>query len=201
MTLRNDADAPLRTQQAEATRLARTAGMVLVLGLAPVLAWLAFAPLSSAVVASAFVKVDLDRRPVQHAEGGTVREVLVRDGQRVALGQPMLVLGDVSVDADMNRLTYRVAAERASLARLEAEQMLSPTIAWPQDVSQAAAADARVAEQVTKEKSLFAARREALVGQTALLRSQREKVAQEREGLRAQIAQAGESMQIGRAHV
>ena len=201
MTLRNDADAPLRTQQAEATRLARTAGMVLVLGLAPVLAWLAFAPLSSAVVASAFVKVDLDRRPVQHAEGGTVREVLVRDGQRVALGQPMLVLGDVSVDADMNRLTYRVAAERASLARLEAEQMLSPTIAWPQDVSQAAAADARVAEQVTKEKSLFAARREALVGQTALLRSQREKVAQEREGLRAQIAQAGESMRHQKAEL
>ena len=201
MTLPGDADAPLRMQQAEARRLARVAGAVLLLGLAPVLGWMAFAPLSSAVVAGAFVKVDLDRRPVQHAEGGTVREVLVRDGQRVSLGQPLLVLGDVSVDADMNRLTYRVAAERASLARLEAEQTLAGAIAWPQDVMAAAAADARVAEQVAKEKSLFAARREALVGQTALLRAQHERVVQERESLRAQIVQAGESMRHQKAEL
>ena len=45
-----------------------------------------FAPLSMAVVAPAFVKVDLNRRPVQHLEGGTVREVLVRDGQHVSAG-------------------------------------------------------------------------------------------------------------------
>ncbi len=197
----DDADGPLRMQQADARRLARVAGWVLALGLAPVLAWLALAPLSDAVVAGAFVKVDLDRRPVQHAEGGTVREVLVRDGQRVKQGEPLLVLGDVSVDADMNRLTYRVAAERASLARLEAEQALLPSLAWPAEVMQAAAADARVAEQVAKEKSLFAARREALVGQTSLLRSQHERVAQEREALRAQIVQAGESLRHQKAEL
>jgi len=196
-----EADAPLRAQQAEARRLARMAGVVLVLGLAPVLAWMAFAPLSSAVVASAFVKVDLDRRPVQHAEGGTVREVLVRDGQQVKLGQPLLVLGDVSVDADMNRLTCRVAAERASLARLEAEQSMSAAIAWPPEVMAATRTDARVAEQVAKEKALFAARREALLGQTALLRSQHGRIVQEREALRAQIAQALESMKHQKAEL
>ncbi len=201
MSLADDAGAPLRAQQAEAQRLARAAAAVLVLGLAPVLAWLALAPLSDAVVAAAFVKVDLDRRPVQHAEGGTVREVLVRDGQRVQLGQPLLVLGDVSVDADMNRLTYRVAAERASLARLEAEQLLALSIAWPQEVLAAAAADTRVAEQVAKEKSLFAARRDSLVGQTVLLRAQHERVMQEREALRAQIVQATESMRHQKAEL
>lgn len=190
----DDATAPLRAQLGEARQLARRAAWVLLLGLAPVLAWLAFAPLSSAVVAGAFVKVDLDRRPVQHAEGGTVREVLVRDGQPVKQGQPLLVLGDVSVDADMNRLTYRVAAEQASLARLEAEQALSPVIAWPREVMAAAAADARVAEQLGKEKALFAARRAALVGQTQLLRSQHERLAQERGALRVQITQAAESL-------
>ena len=82
------------------------------MGLLPVLAWLTFAPLASAVVAQAAVKVDLNRRPVQHAEGGTVREVLVRDGQHVNQGQSLLVLGDVSVDADKNRLNFRVQAER-----------------------------------------------------------------------------------------
>jgi HlyD family type I secretion membrane fusion protein len=197
----DDAQAPLRVQQAEAARLARRAGLVVLFGLVPVAGWLAFAPLASAVVASAYVKVDLDRRPVQHAEGGTVREVLVRDGERVQQGQPLLVLGDVSVDADMNRLTYRVAAERASAARLEAEQAFAPSVRWPDDVSQAAATDPRVAEQVAKEKSLFAARREALSSQTALLRAQQGKLAQEREALRAQIAQAQESLRHQKAEL
>jgi len=97
----------------------------------------------------------------------------------------MLVLGDVSVDADMNRLTYRVHAERASLARLEAEQRLLATIAWPQDLLKAAD-DPRLGEQVAKEKALFTVRREAQGSQSQLLRVQREKVIQEREALRAQ---------------
>ena len=61
----------------------RTGVLVLALGLVPLAAWMALAPLASAVVAPGVVKVDLNRRPVQHAEGGIVREVRVRIGQRV----------------------------------------------------------------------------------------------------------------------
>ena len=181
---------------ADARGLARTAALVLLFGLVPAFAWMALAPLSSAVVAPAFVKVDLNRRPVQHAEGGLVREVRVRDGDRVRQGDTLMVLGDVSVDADANRLTYRVNAERASIARLDAEQAFSPAIEWPAQLLASAAADPRLAEQVAKEKSLFATRRLALTSQSALLRQQRERVAQEMTALRSQIAQAGESMAL-----
>lgn len=194
MAMTNDIGSLLREQQCEAQRLARQAGMVLVLGLAPIGVWLTVAPLSSAVVAQSFVKVDLDRKPVQHVDGGTVREVLVRDGQRVEQGQPLLVLGDVTVDADMNRLTYRVSAERASIARLEAEQMLAKEILWPADLLLIAEKDTRLSEQIAKETALFSARRQALYGQITLLRGQREKVVQERTALRAQISQAGQSL-------
>jgi HlyD family type I secretion membrane fusion protein len=193
MTL--DPQAPLAEHLAEARRLARRAALVLVVAVVPVGAWLAFASLSAAVVASSFVKVDLDRRVVQHTEGGTVREVMVRDGQRVEKGEPLLVLGDVSVDADLNRLNYRVFVERASLARLEAEQLSAATVVFPDDVTAAARADARVAEQLIKERALFGARRDALVGQSMLLRSQQAKVVQEAAALRAQIARATESLQ------
>lgn len=179
----------LGTQLADAHRLARRGLWVLVLGLLPVLGWLAFAPLSSAVVAQAHVKVDLDRRPVQHAEGGLVREVKVRDGQRVRQGEPLLVLGDVAVDADVNRLTYRVQAERAGVIRLEAEQA-GATLVFPSDLVEAAAKDPRLAEQLAKERGLFNSRRESVQGQTALLRSQRERIGQEMAALRAQIEQA-----------
>jgi HlyD family type I secretion membrane fusion protein len=186
--------APLAQHLLEARRLARHAALVLLLGVMPVGAWLALAPLSAAVVASAFVKVDLDRRVVQHAEGGTVREVKVRDGQHVEQGETLLVLGDVSVAADLNRLDYRVVAERASLARLEAEQMSARAVDFPADVLQAARADPRLAEQLAKERALFNARREALAGQSVLLRAQQAKVVQEASALRAQIAQATESL-------
>ena len=189
-----DPQAPLAQQLIEARKLARWAGVVLLMGVVPAAAWLACAPLSAAVVASSFVKVDLDRRVVQHAEGGTVREVKVRDGQHVAQGEPLLVLGDVSVDADLNRLNYRVIVERASLARLEAEQLSAAALQFPVDVIDAARSDPRLTEQMAKERALFGARRDALVGQSVLLRSQQAKVAQEATALRAQIAQATESL-------
>ncbi len=195
------ARAPLEAQLGEARRLARWCAVVLIFGVVPIAAWLALAPLSSAVVASSFVKVDLDRRVVQHAEGGTVREVRVRDGQRVTRGETLLVLGDVSVDADLNRLDYRVMAERASLARLEAEQASAATVAFPLEVVRAAQADPRLAEQMTKERALFVARRDALVGQAGLLRSQQGQLAQEATALRAQVAQATESLRHQKAEL
>ena len=189
-----DPRAPLAQHLHEARKLARRASAVLLLGVVPVVAWMAFAPLSAAVVASSFVKVDLDRRVVQHAEGGTVREVMVRDGQHVEKGETLLVLGDVSVDADLNRLNYRVAVEHASLARLEAEQMAATSLEFPAQVVEAARHDPRLAEQMAKERALFSARRDALVGQSVLLRSQQVKVGQEVAALRAQISQATESL-------
>ncbi len=190
------ANDPLLPHLREARRLTYWGMAVVIGGLLPVAAWMTFAPLSSAVVAQAFVKVDLNRRPVQHAEGGIVREVLVRDGQRVRQGEPLLVLGDVSVDADKNRLDYRVKTEQASLARLDAEQTMARAIVFPPDVIETAKTDSRLAEQMAKERSLFDARRDAMVGQVRLLHAQREKVGEEIVALRAQITQASESMKF-----
>lgn len=183
---------------AEASRLARWALVVLLLGVLPVAAWLALAPLSSAVVAQAVVKVDLDRRPVQHAEGGIVSEVRVRDGQQVAQGEPLLVLGDVAVDAELNRVAFRVMTERAGLARHEAEQLGADGLSFPADLLEAASADPRLREQLHKERALFDARRDALNVQVKLLRAQRRKVQEEGQALEAQIARAGESQRLQR---
>lgn len=189
-------DEPLAEHVREASRLSSKGLAILLFGLLPTLAWISIAPLSSAVIASAFVKVDLNRRPVQHREGGIVREVRVRDGQRVVKGEPLLVLGDIAVDADLNRINYRLMAERASVARLEAEQELQDSIRFPEELVAATHVDRRLAEQVAKERALFAAQRSALVGQAGLLREQRGRVDQEIEALRAQIANGSESLRL-----
>lgn len=184
------------TSQAHAARLSR-AGWIVVLGaVVPLTLWSCFAPLSMAVVAPAFVKVDLNRRPVQHLEGGIIREVLVRDGQHVKVGDPILVLGDVGVDADRNRLAYRVHVEHAGIARLEAEQARARTLAFPQETMAAAARDERVQEALIKEKSLFDARRDSLTSEIALLNAQRQRISQETAALRSQITQMQASLDL-----
>jgi HlyD family secretion protein len=140
--------------------------------------------------------VDLNRRPVQHLEGGIVRQVLVRDGERVQAGQPVLILGDVSVDADRNRLDFRVMATRAALVRLQAEQQLAPALQFPEDLRLAAASDARVAEAIEKEKALFETRRAALTSEAALLREQRAHIDQEIVSVKAQVRQSEISLEL-----
>jgi HlyD family secretion protein len=128
-----------------------------------------------------------------------VREVLVRDGQHVKAGDAVLILGDVGVDADRNRLDYRVQAERAALARLEAEQAMANTLRFPDDLVQAAAQDRRIAAVMLKESALFRAQRHSLDSGTALMRTQRERVGQEMAAVRAQIAQAQQSLDLQRS--
>jgi HlyD family secretion protein len=104
----------------------------------------------------------------------------------------------VGVDADRNRLEYRVSVERAALARLEAEHSLAAAVAFPSQLRQIAAGDARVRAALAKETSLFRARRESLDSEIALMRAQREHVQQEIEALQSQIAQAQDALALQR---
>jgi multidrug efflux pump subunit AcrA (membrane-fusion protein) len=122
---------PRRTSERHARQLMRRAWWVVVGAIVPVGIWMSVAPLSMAVVAPGLVKVDLNRRPVQHLEGGIVREVLVRDGETVKAGDPVLMIGDVGVEADRNRLLYRANVERASVVRLDAARSSSPRSCSP----------------------------------------------------------------------
>ena len=78
--------------------------------------WLALAPLSGAVIAPGFVRLDLNRKVVQHQEGGIVKQVLVRDGDQVRAGQALIVLDDVRVDA-AGRAGEEAARRRARARR------------------------------------------------------------------------------------
>ena len=183
------AAAPDVSSQQEARRLVRAAWWVVLGALLPAALWLGLAPITTSVIAPGFVKVDLNRRPVQHREGGIVKSVLVRDGQHVKTGEPVLVLGDVSVQADRERLDYRSSVLRASVARLEAEQLRAPGLRFADGLLAVAATDPRVREALKKEKDLFGARRATLLSEVGLMQTQRERIEQECVSLRAQITQ------------
>ena len=179
-------------------RLVRAGLCILAGAVAPIAAWVGYAELSMAVVAPAYVKVDLNRRPVQHLEGGIVREVLVRDGQQVRSGEPVLILGDVGVDADRNRLAYRMMVERAGVARLESEQVVAKKVTFPPDLLEAAERDERILQALKKESTLFEARRNSMESEIALMKAQAARIDEESMALRAQIVQVRNSLDLQR---
>ncbi len=186
------------SSQAHAKRMVRIGWWVILIAIVPIGAWVALAPLSMAVVAPGFVKVDLNRRPVQHLEGGIVHSVLVRDGQHVKAGEPVLLLRDVGIDANRNRLAYRVDVERAAICRLQAEQTLASRIVFPDDLLKAAQQDERIAQALQKETVLFQDRRSSMTSEIALLNAQHSRIEQEIAALRAQIGHARSSLELQR---
>ncbi len=148
--------------------------------------WAAFAPLSGAVIAPGVVKVDTNRKTLQHLEGGIVGEILVRDGDHVRAGQALIVLVDQKVSATMEVLEGQLEAALAKGARLETERSNADTIKYPVELL-ARRARPQVQTLIDGETSFFNAKRERLQNQLTLLQEQRGKVGDEIAGFRQQV--------------
>ena len=149
-------------------RLKQRALAPLAIGGGLLLLWVFVAPLSGAVIASGRLKVELNRKTVQHQEGGIVREILVHDGQFVHAGQPLIVVGDVRNDAELSLLQDQLATERIRNVRASAEAALESSFEPPAD----AASSAGAAEHLAREKALFEAHRRTLNELVASLNAQ-----------------------------
>jgi len=167
-------------------RTVRFGLLVIVAVVALLGAWAAFATLSGAVIAPGYVKVDLNRKVVQHQEGGIVREIRVRDGEHVHQGQPLVLLDDVRVDANLDLLTLQHDAERAKAARLTAEAAYAPRLVFPADLGKRER-DPKIVEILERERALFRSRREAVESQTAELRKQAREVEDETVALNQEL--------------
>ena len=139
--------------------------------------WITFANLAGAVVATGTVKVDLNRKTIQHLEGGIVKEILVRDGDKVKAGQPLIVLGDVRISATVEVLEGQLYAEQAKAARLIAEREQADHIEFPAEL--AAATDPRAVEAMKTESTFFETKRRVLLDQIALLKDQAKEASSE----------------------
>ncbi|MBR9824372.1 MAG: HlyD family type I secretion periplasmic adaptor subunit [Alphaproteobacteria bacterium] len=98
----------------------RTASLICLLGLGGFLIWAGLVPLAEGVPAAGQVVVENDRQVVQHLEGGIIDELLVRDGDRVEAGDPLLSLQETASLAVRDEILLEIAAGTASLARLVA---------------------------------------------------------------------------------
>lgn len=182
----------------DARRCVRSGLLAIFIGFVVCGGWIALAPIAGAVIAQGSVKVDMNRKTIQHQEGGIVKEILVRDGERVRQGQPLLLLGDVRVDAAYDSLRTQCDSELARHARLTADRILASGISFPDELQARGSTDPKVAEVIQREEALFVARRQTLSEQKRLIEQQVKESEEESAALRRQIGAATRGLALQR---
>jgi HlyD family type I secretion membrane fusion protein len=136
-------------------------------------AWSMWAPITGAVVAGGLVKVEANRQTVSHRDGGIVARILVREGQQVKKGDPLILLEDARIDSSVDLLVAQLETERLRKSRLEAEVAFQPAWAPGAEQRSLAARDARMHEALAREQATFGARRRTVAGQIESARAQK----------------------------
>lgn len=139
---------------------------VMVLG-----SWSLLAPLDSAVVGRGVLKVENSRQVVQHQEGGIVKAILVKNGDEVKQGQPLLLLEDLRVTSSLDALEQQYYSELAKSIRLHSEREFAEKITWPPALATRTSISS-ISEILAKEQNIFRQRRQTLSTQIDILNHQ-----------------------------
>lgn len=152
--------------------------------------WATLVPIASAAMAPAEISPEGHRRTVQHLEGGIVREIKVRDGDRVRRGDVLLVLEDTQALSAYRVQETRLLSLRAMEARLAAEESGAATPDW----STVPRAEGR-AEAIADQARVFRSQLENNANAGKILNQRINQLEEEIGGLEGQIV--AERAQLG----
>jgi HlyD family secretion protein len=151
--------------------------------------------LSGAVIAAGSLVVESNVKKVAHPAGGTVGEILVKEGQTVSEGDILVHLDETIAKSNLATIVQNLWELSARGARLEAERDGAPELAFP-DALLSAARDPAVEHIVAGERKLFALRRAALLGQKKQLDERVAQLGEEIKGLTEQTEAKGEEIRL-----
>lgn len=133
--------------------------------------WAATAKLGGAVIADGRVIAEDRNRLIQHKEGGIIKALHVREGQRVTAGDLLMSLDDTQVRSELSASLVQRAILRIQLARRRAEVLEQETVAFPTDFHPLIASDERVVEALRSQASEFDALRRFYAAKQEILDS------------------------------
>ena len=107
---------------ADVLRFVRIGWMIVALVFGGLIAWSVFAPFEGAVLTQGQVAVASNQQVVQHLEGGIVRQIYVRESDKVEAGQKLIALDPTTADAGVEALEARLFELLGKEARLIAER-------------------------------------------------------------------------------
>jgi HlyD family secretion protein len=157
-------------------------------------AWSVLAPLAEAAIAPGVIKVEGNRRTIQHLEGGIVREILVRDGSKVEAGQVLIRLEDTQSDATLETSRAQRWALLAQDARLTAEALRAREVAFPAELLDGG--HPRAVDAVVGQRALFEARTASLHSQLNVLNARIDQQNAAISGSRGQLVAARRQLEL-----
>ncbi|MEQ1524933.1 MAG: biotin/lipoyl-binding protein, partial [Aestuariivirga sp.] len=147
--------------------------------------WANFTELNGAVIAPATIMVESYSKKVQHKEGGIVGEIRVKDGDRVEIGQTLVVLDNTETKSELTIIDGLLDEALAKRARLEAQRDRASALIFPPEVL-ARASEPGVAAIMAGQTKLFDARLQAVVGKKDQLTQQIGQLTEQIGGLESQ---------------
>jgi len=148
--------------------------------------WAVTAPLNGAVVGNAVVKVEGNRKSVQHLDGGIVKELRIKEGDKVNAGDVLVVLDETQAQAEYDVLSQQYMVLRATEARLLTELDHGSDLVMPQDLK-ARPEDTYIKSVWNGQVSQFESRRAALEGQRSVIREKINQLGSQIVGAEAQV--------------
>jgi HlyD family secretion protein len=149
--------------------------------------WAATAPIAGAVLAPGTFVVESNVKKVQHATGGVVGELRVREGDLVQEGDVLIRLDETITRANLQIIVKQLEEMAVRAARLEAEREGAAQVIFPPDLL-ARMSEPDIQRLIETEAKLFTVRRTARLGQKDQLKKRIAQSRNEIEGLQAQFA-------------
>lgn len=157
--------------------------------------WAAVVPLATGAIAPGRVISESASKAIQHLEGGIVKEILVREGQKVKEGDVLVRLENVSAESRSEQVRSQYIAAKATEARLIAERDGAASVTFDAALTSRETTDPKIKEAMDTQRRLFLTRKASLDGQVSVLNQRIAQSDQEVAGLREQASAA--SQQIG----
>ncbi|SJZ33079.1 membrane fusion protein, epimerase transport system [Enhydrobacter aerosaccus] len=160
--------------------------------------WSTIAPLNGAVVTNGMVKVEGNRKSVQHLDGGIVKDLRVKEGDHVNVGDVLIVLDDTQAKAEFQVLSEQYVVLRATEVRLLTELANAGEMTIPADLANRG--DDSYARSIwTGQIKQFESRRAAIDGQRKVIGEKIHQLQSQIEGAEAQVRAYNEQIQSVRS--
>jgi protease secretion system membrane fusion protein len=169
----------------DARAFARIGWLIVLAGVGGFLLWALLAPLDKGVPMNGTVAKESNRQAVQHQSGGTIQQILVRDGDLVKAGQVLVRMNPIVAQSAVEMTDSQYLAALAVEARLAAERDGLKTIRFPAELEKRRG-EPRVAEMMSLQNQLLGSRQGSL-------RNELQAVDESISGLKIQIQGLQES--------
>jgi adhesin transport system membrane fusion protein len=157
--------------------------------------WASFASLEQVTRGDGKVIPSSEIQIIQHQEGGIVDEFMVREGDKVQVGQILMRLRDVGANADLGASTQKYGGLQAKIARLQAEAEGLPAPVFPDELIKT------VPESVQQELNTFRANRLKLDSEISVLRSQLNQRQQEVNEIQTKITDTNRMISLAQDEI